>query len=87
VVQKVPRLGVVIGSVKPPPLIGNGEAELMLLVALTVQRQDGKTAVLHKLQQRTGDSRERRLLIVAAVESVQHPVKTRQADRRADARV
>src|SRR5262249_21673383 len=48
----------------------------------TMQRQDGETAGFHKLQQRTGNGRERRLLIVATVESVPHPVETRQEDRR-----
>src|ERR1041385_6054577 len=86
-VQKIPRLRVVIRSVKPPLFIRNGDAELKLLVTLTVQRQDREAAGFHKLQQRTRDSRERRLLIVATIKSVQHPVEPRLTDRRSDARV
>src|SRR5437588_11791028 len=59
----------------------------MLFVALAAQGQDGEAVGFRKLQERAGDGRERRLLVVATVESVQHPVEARQADRPPDARV
>src|SRR6185369_14144959 len=65
--------------------IGDGNAELMLFIALAVQRQDGETARFDKLQHRTGNGRERRLLVVASIKSVQHPIQTREADGRTDA--
>src|SRR5436309_3054851 len=59
----------------------------MLFVALAAQGQDGEAVGLGKLQERAGDGRERRLLVVATVESVQHPVEARQAESPPDARV
>src|SRR2546423_9118700 len=59
----------------------------MFFVALAAQGQDGEAGCLGKLQERAGDGRERRLLIVATVEPVQHPVESRQAQRPTDARV
>src|SRR2546423_4564478 len=59
----------------------------MFFVALAAQGQDGEAAGLGKLKERAGDGRERRLLVVATVEPVQHPVETRQAQSPPDARV
>ena len=87
VVEEVSRVGEEVVRLDTPALHRDRHAELALLVALAVQRQE-----LRVLRRRVGDEGpgerlERRGLIVLAPEGAQYPVKPRQQDGRTEPRV
>ena len=73
-------------DVQAPTLHGDRETNLVLLVALAVQRQEPQVAVLRVLQKGAAHGRQRWGLVVLSPEPTQAPAYSRQPDGRADAR-
>ena len=71
VVEEIYDVGAEGVGVEHPSAIRDGDAELMLFVALAVQRNESQIVGVGKLQQRTGRGDERRRLVVVAVEGAE----------------
>ena len=80
VVEEVSGAGAEVGNVKGPARERNGQAEFVLFVALTAQRQETESLLSGLVEQRTVHGEQRRGLVVASIESAQNPVQTRNAD-------
>ena len=80
-----------VGDVEGPSAEGNGDAELVLLVALAMEREKTQALLRRDFTERiigsVADGQKRRGLIVATVESAKDPVEMWDANRRADARI
>ena len=87
VVKEIPRAGAEVGNVKRPARQRDGQTKFMLLVALAAQREKTETLLCCLFQQRAVHCKQRRGLIVASVESAQHPVQPRNAEGGADSRI
>src|SRR5712692_2568807 len=86
-VEEVVRARVEAVHVEYPAAQGNRQADFVLRVALAVERQEPEPLLEGQIEQRSGDCRERRRLIVAAVIAAEDPVEFRHANRRAHSRV
>ena len=87
VIQKIARAGVEIVHIERPSAKRNGQADVVLDIALALQRNEIEALRHRELERRTGQAVERRRLIVIRVVAVQHPVQSRNADRRAQTRI
>src|SRR5436853_311120 len=86
-IEKVLHMGSEIAAINHPALEWNRQTELLLFITLAAQGQKGEALAGSKFEQRAGNRRQRRGLIVAPIESAQDPVQAWQTDRRANARV
>src|SRR5258705_334765 len=84
VIEEVLRQRVKVIDIDSPALNGNRQAELILLVAFAVQRNESQIVVLCKLQQGTLECGERRRLIVLAPEAAQKPIDPGKPHGRAE---
>ena len=87
VVEKIGDIGFEGIGVENPSAVRDGDAELMFLVALTVERQKAAAGWLTLGDQRTGDGFDWRRLIVVTVEGAECPMKARKGDGGAEARL
>ena len=71
---------------KLQPRQRNGEPHLILLIALSFERNESQPLRHRELGQRSGHGGERRSLIVRSKESAQHPIQTRDAHGQPHAR-
>jgi len=77
VVEKIADVGLEVIGVEDPSAVRDGDAELMFLVALTVERQKAAAGWLTLGDQRTRNGFDWRRLIVVTVEGAECPVKAR----------
>src|SRR5271165_4746531 len=87
VVKEVPHAGVEIGNGGDPVSHRNGDAVLLLDVALASQRQKSQSLALGEIKQRTGNGVERRRLVKIRISGPQHPVQFRNCDGHAQPRI
>jgi hypothetical protein len=73
-------------DIERPSSKGDHDSELALFVALSPEREKGEVTILGVREQRSGERRERRRLIVLPVKSAQHPVEPRDLHSQAGAR-
>ena len=86
VVEEIPGAGAEGVGVERPSAKGDGDTELMLFVALAIERNEFATICRAQLLQRSGGSKQRRRLIVVTVEGAEGPAKTGDRDRCTEAR-
>ena len=86
VVEEIHDVGAEVIGVEDPSAKGDGHAELMLFVALAVERNESQIVGIGKMQQRPGSGDQRRRLIIVAIESAESPVEMRNVERGAEAR-
>ena len=86
VVEEVVDAGLEGVGVEEPAAEGNLDAELMLFVALAVERGEGGVVGLANCDDGAGGGEQRRGLVEAAVEAAEDPVEFGDADGYADAR-
>ena len=72
-------------GVEQPAVEGNLHAELVLLVALAVEWDEGGVVGAGEGEDRAGGGEERRRLVEVAVEGAEDPVETGNAQGRAEA--
>ena len=87
VIQEVARAGVEIIHVERPSAKRNVQSNVVLDIALARQRNESETLRHREIERRTGETVERRRLVVIRVVAVQRPVQTRNADGRAEPRI
>ncbi len=75
VVEEIVGKGLEVVGIKRPAAKGNGDAELVFFIPLSVQRKKAETVVGDKLQQRAGRGDQRRRLVVVAIESAEDPAQ------------
>ena len=73
-------------SVEGPPAVRDGNAKLVLFVALAVQGNESRIVGPGKLKQRARGGDQRRGLIIMTVESAECPLKMWNCERRSEAR-
>ena len=86
-IEKVLCPGAEVGNVKGPSRQWNGQTKFMLFITLAAQREKAEALLRRLLQQRTIDCKQRRSLIVASVESAQHPIEFRNTDGSPNSRI
>ncbi len=80
VVEEISSARFEIVNIERPAANGNGHAELVLFVALSMERSKGEAAQTVDFgEQRPGNGDERRSLVVASIVSAKNPVKIRHA--------
>src|SRR5258708_9705474 len=75
VVKEIFGAGEEIAGVERPAAKGNRDPKLVLLIALTVQRNEAQVLIVGGLQERPGNGQQRRGLIEMAVEGAENPVQ------------
>src|SRR6267378_2589528 len=70
-----------IAGVERPAAKGNRDAKLVLLIALTVQRNEAQVLIVGGLQERPGNGQQRRALIEMSVEGAENPVQFGNSQR------
>src|SRR5260221_5541501 len=73
VVKEVFGTGEEIAGVERPAAKGNRDAKLVLLIALTVQRNEAQVLIVGGLQERPGNGQQRRRLVGKSVEGAVQP--------------
>src|SRR6267378_3871108 len=86
-IEEIPNVRLEIGNVKLPVADGNGQAEFALFVPFAAKRQEIEAFVDGLLQERAGNRKKRRSLIVAAVEGAENPVQLWHAKSSSHARI
>src|ERR1700719_4211297 len=86
VIEKVGCASEEVIRVDGPASEGNGYAELMFFVALSMKRSKSKILVGCRLQERAGKRQEGRRLIKVAVKPAKNPVQLRNAQGCPDSR-
>src|SRR6202035_5762013 len=74
VVKEVLRQRMKVIDINGPTLNGNGQAELVLLVAFAMQRNEAQIIAVRELEQRTAYGDERRCLVILAPEAAKKPI-------------
>ena len=72
-IEKVFCASAEVGEIEGPSRHGDGQTELVLLIALAPQRQETKSLLRRLLQQRTAYREQRRGLVVMPVEAAERP--------------
>ena len=85
-IEEIMSVGFEVVDVNSPSTIRNVYAELMLLVALALKRDEAAIVGFAEIQQRTRNGNQRRRLIVVAVESAESPVEAGNVYGRAESR-
>ncbi len=85
-VKEIVRVGLEVVSVENPSAIGNGDTELMLLVALTPQRKEATIVRCAEPFQRASNREQWRRLVVVSVEGAERPIQAGKIHRCAEAR-
>src|SRR6185437_12028800 len=86
-IEVIGGAGVEVVYIEAPAAQGNGEPELVLLVALAAQGQKTEALGSGHIEQRPAHRQQRWRLVVAAVEGTQYPAQARQLNSRPQARV
>src|ERR1035441_4112768 len=86
VVEEIISAGAEGVGVERPSAKRDGDAELMLFVALAMERNESATTCRAQISQRPGSGEQRRRLIVVTVEGAEGPAKSGNGDRSAKAR-
>ena len=76
-----------IASVERPAVEWNGNAKLVLLIALTVERNEAQILIVGGLEERAGNGQQRRRLVEMAVKGAENPVQLGNPQGSAGARV
>ena len=75
VIEKIFGASEKIAGVQRPAVEWNGDAKLVLFIALAVERNERQVLIVGGLQERTGNSEQRRRLIEAPIEGTENPVE------------
>ena len=75
VVEEILGASEKIAGIDGPSVERNGDAKLVLFIAFTVERNEAQVLAVGGLQERTGDSEQRRRLIEAPMEGTENPVE------------
>src|SRR5437899_5862942 len=86
VIEEVPGAREEVGGVERPAVKGNSGAELMLFVALPMERDKTEVLSAGGLQEGAGNGQQGRRLIKVAIETAENPVEFWDAHRGANAR-
>ena len=75
VVEEIFGAGQEIAGVENPSVERNSDAKLVLFISLTAERNEAQVLIVGGLQERTGNSEQRRRLIEAPIEGTENPVE------------
>ena len=76
-IEVVAGAGFEVVRVENPAAVGNGDAKLVLFVALSEQRKEGAVVVATEALQRAANGEQRRGLKVVPIESAEGPIEAR----------
>ncbi len=83
VIEEIARAGVETIGVERPSAQRDAQSDIVLNVALPLERNEAETLRHREIERRAGQAVERRRLVVIRVVSVHRPMQARNADGRA----